>query len=144
MKYVTLIAMVLLVGWMVMPGNAVLQEEDTPTYELGGLYFATTPDKMSGADQSMLKVALGDSIIVYARGASTIAKGGRWFELPEDVIVTWEGTTAAARRQLEITPDTAHVVTIKVIEQIPAMAMVRATATTPEGKEVRHTLTITH
>lgn len=126
-----LVAIVLLVSCAGVPKVKVPVVEKTPTYELGGLNLTTDAKQMSGVAIDHVKLGVGETVVVYARGASTIETGGKWFELPADVVVNWK-----ADRELEVTPTVGHTVTVKVVEPISVAAYVTATTTTKAGEKI--------
>jgi len=113
-------------------------EKVMPTkYELADLYLTTDSKQMTGVARDHIKLAVGETVVIYARGASSIETGGKWFELPADVVVTWK-----ADRELEVTPTTGHVVTVKVVEPISVASFVTATTTTKTGEKVEKLFTV--
>lgn len=111
--------------------------QPTPKYELGGLYLTTDAKQMSGVSRDRIKLGIGESVVIYARGMSTIETGGKWFELPSDVVVNWK-----ADKELELTPTVGHTVTIKVARPISGAAYVTATTTDKSGKKIESLLTV--
>ncbi len=102
---------------------------------LTGLNVTRDAKQMSGVPISVAKLAVGESVVLYARGSDN----GKWFELPADVVVNWK-----ADSELEVNPTTGHVVTVKVVSPISAVAFVTATTTTKDGKKLEAELQITH
>ena len=136
----SLVAVALLVGCAGVPEVGLLKVklpkvEKAP--ELGGLYLTTDLKQMTGVARDHVKLGVGESVVIYARGQSTIETGGKWFELPADVVVNWK-----AGRELEVTPTTGHVVTVKVVEPISVTAYVTATTTTKAGEKLEMLFTV--
>ncbi|MGC8823521.1 MAG: hypothetical protein ACP5PZ_02860 [Bacteroidales bacterium] len=94
--------------------------------------------EMTGVAQDKAKLGMGETVTVYARGCSSIETGGKWFVLPADVVVAWK-----ADKELEVTPTTGHVVTIKVIAPISGSAYVTATTTAKDGSKIEKLFTVT-
>lgn len=137
---VTMLALgtiVLLIGCARVSKVTVPKVEKTPVYELGGLYLTKDAQQLNGVASDHAKLGIGETVVIYARGMSTIKTGGKWFELPADVVVNWK-----ADRELEVTPATGHVVTVKVIEPISGTAFVTATTTTKKGEKIEKLFTI--
>jgi len=132
-----LLAIVLLVGCASVPKVKVPAVQKAPVYELGGLYLTTDEKQMTGVARDHVKLGVGETVVIYARGMSTIETGGKWFELPADVVVNWK-----ADRELEVTPTTGHVVTVKVIEPISTSSFVRATTTTKKSEKIEKLFTV--
>ncbi|MFN3550680.1 MAG: hypothetical protein ACK4WJ_02580 [Endomicrobiia bacterium] len=120
------------------PKLQVPSVKPTPKYELGGLYLTTDAKQMSGVARDSIKLGVGESAVIYARGMSTIETGGKWFELPSDVVVNWK-----ADRELEVTPTVGHVVTVKVVRPISGAAYLTATTTDKSGKKIESILAVT-
>ncbi|MEA3311540.1 MAG: hypothetical protein U9Q76_04910 [candidate division WOR-3 bacterium] len=134
---VALVAIAMLVGCAAVQKVKVPKVEKAPECELGGLYLTTDARQMTGVDRDHAKLAVGETVVIYARGMSTIETGGKWFELPADVVVTWK-----ADRELEVTPATGHVVTVKVVEPMSVASFVTATTTTKAGEKVEKLFTV--
>ncbi len=109
--------------------------EKPPTYELAGLYLTIDSNQMSGVPIDKAKLAEGEIVVIYARGQSP---DGKWFELPNDIVITWKVDS-----ELEVTPAEGHVVTVKVVKSISSIAYVTATTTTKDGKKIEALFTIT-
>lgn len=135
---VTLVTIALLVGCVGVPRVVKQPEIVTPTnYEVAGLYLTADAKQMTGVPRDHVKLAVGETVVVYARGMSSIETGGKWFELPPNVVVTWK-----ADRELEVTPATGHIVTVKVVEPITAASFVTATTTDKDGKKIEVLFTV--
>jgi len=140
-----LVAIALLVGCASVTKVKMPVVKETPivkeapkTYDLYDLYLTKDPQQMTGVARDMAKLSVGETVTIYARGCSSIETGGKWFELPADVVVTWK-----ADRKLEVTPTTGHVVTVKVISPISVSAYVTATTTAKDGSKIEKGFTIT-
>ncbi len=137
-----LFTLTLIIGCAGAPKVKVPKEVPTPTpkqqYELEDLYLTTDANQMSGTPIDHAKLGVGETIVIYARGMSSIETGGKWFKLPDDVVVNWK-----ADPELEVTPTTGHEVTVKVIKPISGAAYVTATTTTKDGKKIEKTFTVT-
>ena len=81
-----------------------------------------------------VKLAVGESVVIYARGNST---EGKWFKLPLHVAVTWK-----ADRELQVTPTSGHTVTVRVVKPISTTAYVTAVTTAKNGKKIEALFTI--
>lgn len=117
-------------------GCAKVSKVKVPTStknELDGLYVTTDPKQMTGVPRDNAKLGLGETVVVCARGAM----GTKWFELPADVVVNWK-----ADPELEVTPTTGHIVTVKVINPISVSAYVTVTTTTKAGEKIEKEFTI--
>ena len=142
---VTLVAIALLVGCasvtkvkMPVVKETPIVKETPKTYDLYDLNLTKDPHQMTGVPVDHAKLAVGETVTIYARGGSSIETGGKWFELPADVVVTWK-----ADRELEVTPTTGHVVTVKVISPMSVAAYVTATTTAKDGSKIEKLFTIT-
>lgn len=116
--------------------RAVVPEVKVPIperYELDDLYFAGDAKKMTGVSLGNVELGVGETVIIYVRGASN----GKWFELPADVVVSWE-----ADRELEVSPTTGHVVTVKVVKPIENFSFVTATTINKDGKKIEAQLMV--
>ncbi len=129
----TLCAIVLLVGCAGVPMKVKVPAlEKAPVYELDGLYLTTDPKQMTGVARDHIKLGVGETVVIYARGKSTIETGGKWFELPADVVVDWKTDS-----ELEVTPTTGHMVTVKLIKSLnEGSAFAKAVTTTKDGKKI--------
>ncbi len=134
-KIMALLAITFIVGCAVVPKIKVPAVGKAPVYELDGLYLTTDARQMTGVDRSSAKLGVGETVVIYARGKST---DGKWFELPADVVVNWR-----ADLELEVTPASGHVVTVKVIKPISVVAYVTATTTTEDGKKTETLFSVT-
>lgn len=136
---VALIAIILLVGCPGVPKVKVPVVKETPKpYDLYDLYLTKDAQQMTGVPLDSATLSVGETITIYARGCSSIETGGKWFELPADVVVNWK-----ADRELEVTPTTGHVVTVKVVSPISVSAYVTATTTAKDGSKIEKLFTIT-
>lgn len=134
---VALVIIAMLVACAGVPEVKVPAVKKAPTYELGDLYLTTDAKQMTGVARDSVKLGVGENVVIYARGMSTIETGGAWFELPADVVVNWK-----ADRGLEVTPTVGHIVTVKVVEPIEGAAFVTATTTTKAGKKIEALFTV--
>lgn len=52
-------------------------------------YYTYTTDvkQMIGISCEHVEVRVSETVIIYARGMSRIETGGKWFELPAEVVV---------------------------------------------------------
>jgi len=136
---VALVAIALIVGCASAPKVKVpAVKEVTKPYDLYDLYLTKDAQQMTGVPLDNAKLSVGETITIYARGCSSIEKGGKWFELPADVVVNWK-----ADKELEVTPTTGHVVTVKVVSPISGSAYVTATTTAKDGSKIEKLFTIT-
>jgi len=133
----TLFVIALLVGCAGVPEVQAPKVGKAPVYDLGGLYLTTDAKQMTGVARDRVKLGVGETVVIYARGMSTVETGGKWFELPADVVVNWK-----ADREIEVTPTTGHIVTVKVIEPISVTAYVTATTTTKKGEKIETSLMV--
>lgn len=134
-----LFAITLLVGCAGMAKVKAPVAKETPkTYDLYDLYLTKEANQMTGVAQDKAKLGVGESVTIYARGCSSVETGGKWFELPADVVISWK-----ADGELEVTPTTGHVVTVKVVKPIAVSAYVTATTTAKNGSKIEKLFTIT-
>ncbi len=98
------------------------------------LYLTGNAEQMSGVAPTMRTMKVGESIVIYARGGD---ETGKWFKLPNDVVVNWK-----AGKELEITPTTGHVITVKAVGPAGEIPFLEATAVTKDGTKVEGTLQI--
>jgi len=131
---VALVAIAFLVGCAGVPKVKVPEVIPEKHGELTYLYLTTDAKKMTGVAQNYAIMTVGESIIVYARGGD---ETGKWFELPADVVVNWK-----PGRELEVTPTTGHVVTVKAIGPAGEIPFLEVTATTQDGKKIEGTMQI--
>ena len=133
----TLALIAFLAGCAGVPKVVVPEVQKPATYELGGLYLTTDEKQMSGVAHDSAKLGVGETVVVYARGMSSVETGGKWFELPAEITVNWK-----ADRELEVTPAVGHVVTVKVVKPISVSSYVTVTATTKDGKKIEAVFTV--
>lgn len=129
-------AIVLLVGCPGLPKMPVVKET-LQTYDLYDLYLTTDVQQMTGVPKDHVKLGLGETVVVYARGCSSLETGGKWFELSPDIVVNWKSDP-----ELEVTPTTRHMVTVKVIKPISVAAYVTAITTNKAGQKVEKIFTV--
>ncbi|MCS7227655.1 MAG: hypothetical protein NZ839_01670 [Endomicrobia bacterium] len=134
MLVVIFCCLLVLVGCPKLPSKLPVSIPSVVEQELTGLYLTTDPKQMSGVGRSTIKLGVGESTVIYVRGDSN----GKWIELPADVVVNWK-----ADKELEVTPNVGHVVTIKVIRPISASSFATATTTTKSGKKIEALLMVT-
>jgi len=101
---------------------------------LSGLYLTSDAKQMTGVGMDNTKLAVGESVVIYARGKDA---AGKWYELPADVVVNWK-----ADKELKVEPATGKMVTVKVAKEIAVSAMVTATVTDSKGKKIEAIFTI--
>ncbi len=106
-------------------------KEAPKTYDLYDLYLTTDAQQWRLECSGLVKLGMGETITVYARGRSSLETGGKWFVLPEDVTVEW-----VPDKELEVTPTVGHVVTIKLVSKPDVVTFVKAVITTKDGKKV--------
>lgn len=109
-------------------------KEAPKTYDLYNLYLTTDAQQETGVSRNLVKLGVGETITVYARGCTGdkwSETGGEWFVLPEDVTVEW-----IPDKELEVTPTVGHVVTIKLVSKPDVVTFVKAVITTKDGKKV--------
>ena len=136
---VVLVAMTLLVSCASAPKLKVSEVKEAPkTYDLYDLYLTKDAQQMTGVARDMAKLSVGETVTVYARGCSSIETDGKWFVLPANVVISWK-----ADRELEVTPITGHIVTIRMIKPISVSAYVTATTTAKDGSKIEKLFTIT-
>jgi hypothetical protein len=93
--------------------------------KLSGMILTVDPEQMSGVPQDHVKLAVGESVTVYARGQDA---DGKWCPLPAGLSVKWR-----ADRELELEPKTGETVTARLIREPKVSAM--ATARTVVDKK---------
>jgi len=135
---VTMVGIALLIGGATLSCAPKIKKPEIKVpipkkYELKDLYLTTDAKQMTGTARDMAKLGIGETVVIYARGNM----GGEWFELPADIIVNWK-----ADPELEVTPTTGPVVTVKVIKPISTSSYVEATTTTKEDEKVKKLFTI--
>ncbi|HQL44955.1 MAG TPA: hypothetical protein PL073_13810, partial [Spirochaetota bacterium] len=96
----TMIALYIVLMLLACVGTSEISEQPaSPAFkyhELDGLYLTIDGKQMNGVAKDHAKLAIGESVVIYARGNST---EGKWFKLPTSVAVTWK-----ADRELQVTP----------------------------------------
>jgi lipoprotein-anchoring transpeptidase ErfK/SrfK len=135
---VVLVTIALFVGCAGVQKAKDLAAEKPQAYELGGLFLTKDEKQMTGIAKDSAKLGVGETIVIYARGQSTVETGGKVFELPADVVVEWK-----ADNELEVTPNVGHIVTVKLVKPIEVAAYVTATTTTKTGQKIEAGFTIT-
>lgn len=113
-------------------------KEAPKTYDLYDLYLTKDAQQMTGVAKDAVKLNVGETVTIYARGCSSAETGGKWFELPGNVVVTWK-----ADQELEVSPTTGHVVTVKVIKPISTATYVTAVTTAKDGSKIEKLFTVT-
>lgn len=100
---------------------------------LSGINLTVDPDQMSGTPQDHVKLAVGDSVTVYARGLDA---DGKWCPLPPGLAIKWR-----ADRELEISPRTGDTVTAHLLRapKVSAMATAR---TVVDKKKLQRLFTV--
>ena len=134
----TMIALYIVLMLLACVGTSEISEQPaSPAFkyhELDGLYLTIDGKQMNGVAMDHVKLAVGESVVIYARGNST---EGKWFKLPLHVAVTWK-----ADRELQVTPTSGHTVTVRVVKPISTTAYVTAVTTAKNGKKVDALFTI--
>ena len=103
-------------------------------HELDGLYLTIDGKQMNGVAMDHVKLRVGESVVIYARGNST---EGKWFKLPSHVAVTWK-----ADSELQVTPASGHTVTVRVVKPIAVTSYVTAVTTAKNGKKIEALFTV--
>jgi len=87
---------------------------------LSGINLTVDPEQMSGVPQDHVKMAVGESVTVYARGLDA---DGKWCPLPSGLAIKWRSD-----RELELAPRTGDMVTARLLSapNVSAMATARA------------------
>ena len=96
--------------------------------KLAHLYLTTDIKQMTGVAKTYAKMTVGQSMIVYVRGGD---ETGKWFELPADVVVNWKPDM-----EIEVTPTTGHIVTVKAFRPADVASYLEATAMTKDGNKI--------
>lgn len=120
--------------------SEISEQPATPAfkyYELDGLYLTTDEKQMNGVAMDHVKLRVGEFVVVYARGMSTVDTGAQWFKLPSHVAVTWK-----ADSELQVAPASGHTVTVRVVKPIAVTSYVTAVTTAKNGKKIEAIFTV--
>jgi len=101
------------------PAGAFEEHDATHADEaITGIMLTTDPDQMSGVPQDHVKLAVGETVTVYARGQDA---EGKWCLLPQGLPVKWRSD-----RELELSSKTGETVTARLASEPKVSAMATA------------------
>lgn len=123
-------------GCACMPSMPKVQMPSAGHGKMAGFAFSTDQKQMSGVSRSSLKLAVGESAVVFVRGTDD---KGTWFELPAETAVTWK-----CDKEVEIAPQAGPTVTIKAVSAISASAFVTASGVNEAGEKVEAMLQVSN
>lgn len=86
--------------------------------KLSGIVLTVDPEQMSGVPQDHVKLSVGESVTIFARGQDP---DGKWCALPEGLAVKWRSD-----RELELSPKTGETVTARLVSEPKVSAMATA------------------
>jgi hypothetical protein len=113
-----------------------LEEHEAPApadVRLSGIVLTVDPGQMSGIPQDHVKLGVGETVTVYARGLDA---EGKWCPLPPGLAIKWR-----ADRELEISPRTGDMVTARLLSEPKVSAMATA-RTTVDKKRLQRLFTV--
>jgi len=102
--------------------------------KLTGLALSTDQNQMTGVSRGSIKLAVGASAVLHVRGTDEKTK---WFELPSSVVVNWK-----CDKEVEVTPKSGSLVTVKAVSPIAAAAYVTATTVNEAGQKIESVIQI--
>jgi hypothetical protein len=112
------------------------EEHEAPApadFKLSGMVLTVDPEQLSGIPQDHVKLGVGESVTVYARGLDA---DGKWCPLPTGLAVSWRSD-----RELELAPKTGETVTARLVSEPKVSAMATA-RTVVQRKRMQRLFTV--
>jgi len=113
------------------PGGEDAEAEAGPAIK--ALNLTTEPSQMEGVPRDHVRLAVNESVTVYARG---LDDAGKWCILPEEAQIKWRSD-----RDIQLTPGPGHTALMKLVGS-PKVSAVATARTTVGRRKLQRTFTV--